>query len=317
MGKIFNFNQAQSYKQDSDVCFIEGDVFANIKKIPDESVNLVISSPPYNLNKEYEEKKAFDIYLKDMQPLLHELKRVIKNDGAICWQLGNYLTKSTSKKPAEIFPLDIFFYNEFKSLGFKLRNRIIWHFRSGMHAKKRLSGRYETMMWFSKSDDFIFNLDQIRVKQKYQGKVFPKSHKKAGQLSGNPNGMNPSDFWIFDYMADEFKSGIWDIPNVKANHPEKTQHPCSFPIELVERCVKAFTNKGDVVLDPFSGVGSTGVGALKNHRKAIICELDKEYMSIAKKRVNLLEKGELPYRKIGTPIKEATGKVAKKVFEEN
>ena len=317
MGKFFNFNQAQSYNQDSDVCFLEGDVFANIKKIPDESVNLVISSPPYNLNKEYEEKKAFDIYLKDMQPLLHELKRVIKNDGAICWQLGNYLTKSTSKKPAEIFPLDIFFYNEFKSLGFKLRNRIIWHFRSGMHAKQRLSGRYETMMWFSKSDDFVFNLDQIRVKQKYQGKVFPKGHKKAGQFSGNPNGMNPSDFWMFDYMADEFESGIWDIPNVKANHPEKTQHPCSFPIELVERCVKAFTNKGDVVLDPFSGVGTTGVGALKNHRKAIICELDKEYMSIAKKRVSLLEKGELPYRKIGTPIKEATGKVAKKVFEEN
>lgn len=317
MGKFFNFNQAQSYNQDSDVCFLEGDVFANIKKIPDESVNLVISSPPYNLNKEYEEKKAFDIYLKDMQPLLHELKRVIKNDGAICWQLGNYLTKSTSKKPAEIFPLDIFFYNEFKSLGFKLRNRIIWHFRSGMHAKQRLSGRYETMMWFSKSDDFVFNLDQIRVKQKYQGKVFPKGHKKAGQFSGNPNGMNPSDFWMFDYMADEFEIGIWDIPNVKANHPEKTQHPCSFPIELVERCVKAFTNKGDVVLDPFSGVGTTGVGALKNHRKAIICELDKEYMSIAKKRVSLLEKGELPYRKIGTPIKEATGKVAKKVFEEN
>ena len=220
MGKLFNFNQAQSYKQDSDVCFLEGDVFANIKKIPDESVNLVISSPPYNLNKEYEEKKAFDIYLKDMQPLLHELKRVIKNDGAICWQLGNYLTKSTSKKPAEIFPLDIFFYNEFKSLGFKLRNRIIWHFRSGMHAKKRLSGRYETMMWFSKSDDFIFNLDQIRVKQKYQGKVFPKSHKKAGQLSGNPNGMNPSDFWIFDYMAGNRKedhAAVFDMPAPLSN----------------------------------------------------------------------------------------------------
>ena len=315
MDKIF---KANSYNAEADICFLNGDVFKKIKTIPNESISLIISSPPYNINKEYEEKKAFDVYLKEMQPLLKELKRVLKNDGAICWQTGNYLTKSTARRPAEIFPLDIFYYDEFKRLGFKLRNRVVWHFRSGMHAKQRLSGRYETMMWYTKSDDFIFNLDSIRVPQKYQGKVFPKGHKKAGQLSGNPAGMNPSDFWTIDELiADEFDRGIWDFPNVKANHPEKTNHPCSFPIELVERCVKAFSKKGDVILDPFAGVGSTAIGAIKNSRKAIVCELDTTYIKLAKERINLFEKGKLSFRKLGMKIKEATGKVAEKKFEQN
>ena len=314
------FKRSAKFNNKSDVIFLEGDCLESIKSIPNESVNLVISSPPYNLNKEYEEKKAFEAYLKEMKPLLKDLKRILKKNGAICWQIGNHVSKATSKKAAEIFPLDIFFYTEFTSLGFKLRNRIIWHFRSGMHAKKRLSGRYETMMWFTKSEDFTFNLEDIRIPQKYQGKEYPQGHPKEGKLSGNPDGMNPSDFWVWEkdfekVLTYEYASGIWDFPNVKANHPEKTLHPCSYPIEMIERCVLAFSNEKDVILDPFCGVGSTLLGALKNNRKAIGCELMKEYMAETKKRVKLLEKNELPLRKIGTPIKEATGKVAQKKFE--
>ena len=133
------FKRSAKFNNKSDVIFLEGDCLESIKSLPNESVNLVISSPPYNLNKEYEEKKAFEVYLKEMKPLLKDLKRILKKNGAICWQIGNHVSKATSKKAAEIFPLDIFFYREFTSLGFKLRNRIIWHFRSGMHAKKRLS----------------------------------------------------------------------------------------------------------------------------------------------------------------------------------
>ena len=87
------------------------------------------------------------------------------------------------------------------------------------------------------------------------------------------------------FLFKEEELGFWDIPNVKANHAEKTLHPCSFPIELVERCVLAYSNEGDVVLDPFSGVGSTMIGALMNNRKAIGCELYEEYMQVAKERV--------------------------------
>ena len=157
------FKAASKFNKEADVTYIEGDVFKKIKSLPDESMNLIISSPPYNLNKSYEEKKAFHIYLYEMEELLEEIKRVLKKNGAVCWQVGNHLTKTGGV--SEIIPLDIKFYEMFKKLGFKLRNRIIWHFRSGFHAKQRLSGRYETMLWFTKSDKFTFNLNPIRVWQ--------------------------------------------------------------------------------------------------------------------------------------------------------
>ena len=308
-------NISKKYSDNHECCLIEGDVFKEIKNLPDRSVDLIVSSPPYNLNKEYETNKAFDIYLEWLTPLLLDLKRVLKDNGSICWQVGNYVSKKSNNRNAEIFPLDIYFYEKFKALDFKLRNRIIWHFRSGLHAQNRFSGRYETMLWFTKTDDFTFNLDPVRVPQKYQGKTYHKG-KKKGQLSGNPKGMNPSDFWFYELMQNEYAEGVWDFPNVKANHPEKTEHPCSFPIELVERCILAFTNEGNVVLDPFSGTGTTALGAIKNNRKAVAIELFKEYTNIAEERIKQFYDGNLPYRQRGRPIGSATGKVAKRVFEE-
>ncbi len=303
------------FNKNADISFIAGDVFQKIKSLPDNSINLVVTSPPYNLNKEYEEKKAFDFYLNEMRELLFEIKRVLKKNGSVCWQVGNYL--SGKGDSTEIVPLDIKFYDLFKDLDFKLRNRIIWHFRSGFHAKKRLSGRYETMLWFSKSEDYTFNLDPIRVWQKYQGKTHYRGDKK-GKLSGDPKGMNPSDFWDESQkLSSEYEEGIWDFPNVKANHPEKTsEHPCQFPIELAERCIKAFSNEGDMVLDPFAGVGTTLIAAVKSNRKAVGYELEKKYISSGKKRIRRLENGKLPYRKMGRKIQNASGKVAKPVFEE-
>ena len=297
---------ANCFSPSSDVSLLKGDATETLKKIPDNSINLIITSPPYNLNKDYEEREAFSDYLKKINPIIKELDRVLCDNGSICWQVGNYVNKG------EIFPLDIFFYNSFKELGYKLRNRIIWHFNSGLHATKRFSGRYETMMWFTKSDDYIFNLDSIRIPQKYQGKTHHKG-KKYGQLSGNPKGKNPSDFW--ELLKSEFDIGVLDFPNVKANHPEKDSHPCQFPIEFVERCVLAFSNEGHLVLDPFSGVGSTILGSVMNNRRAIGCEIIDEYIKKTRERLLLLQKGELPYREKGKPIGRATGKVAKKVFE--
>lgn len=83
--------------------------------------------------------------------------------------------------------------------------------------------------------------------------------KKKGQPSGNPLGKNPSDYWAI--ISQEWENGIIEIPNVKSNHPEKTAHPCQFPIELIERCVLALTNENDWVLDPFGGVGSSLIAA--------------------------------------------------------
>ena len=298
------FKKSNNYNASADLMMLEGDTLKVIKKIPNKKVKLIITSPPYNLEKEYEEKQSLEDYLNKMSPHIKEFYRVLKNDGSICWQVGNYVNKS------EVFPLDIFYYKMFKASGFKLRNRIIWHFNHGLHSSKRLSGRYETLLWFTKSDNYTFNLDKIRVPSKYPGKrkknYIAKNKKVSGKPSGNPLGKNPSDYW--EIMTNEWELGFWDIPNVKANHPEKTLHPCQFPIELVERCIFGFTNEKDLVLDPYSGTGSAILAALKNNRRSIGCEIKKKYIKIALDRVKKLEEGKLPYRKFGKPIHIPSGK---------
>jgi DNA modification methylase len=224
---------------------------------------------------------------------------VLSLRGSLCWQVGNYV------EAGEVFPLDVFYYRLFKERGLKLRNRIVWHFAHGLHASKRFSGRYETLLWFTKSDDYTFNLDPVRVPSKYPGKTHFKG-EKYGKPSGNPLGTNPSDVWKI--VVQDWETALWDVPNVKANHPEKTLHPCQFPIELVERCVLALTDAGDWVLDPFSGVGSALLAALRHGRRAFGCEKDREYIGIAHERIQALWAGVLPYRPLGKPVHQPSGR---------
>lgn len=219
----------------------EGDCLNLLNQIPDKFVKLVVTSPPYNLGKEYETRRDLKNYLELQKKIIEESVRILDDSGSICWQVGNYVDNG------KIIPLDIVLYPIFEALGLQLRNRIVWHFGHGLHASKRFSGRYEVIMWFTKSNDYTFNLDPIRVPQKYPQKKHFKGPNK-GELSGNPLGKNPSD--------------IWDIPNVKSNHIEKTIHPCQFPIELIERLVLSMTNENDWVFDPFMGVGSTAIASL-------------------------------------------------------
>lgn len=276
-----------------------GDCLDGLRAVPDGSIQLIITSPPYNLGKSYETASPLDEYLKALAPVVSELIRVLSPTGSLCWQVGNYVEKG------EIFPLDILYYPFFKQHGLKLRNRIVWHFDHGLHASKRFSGRYETLLWFTKTDQYTFNLDPVRVPSKYPGKRHFKGSKQ-GQLSGNPLGKNPSDIW--NLMIQEWETGLWDIPNVKANHPEKTLHPCQFPIELVERCVLALTDQGDWVLDPFTGVASSLLAALMNERRAMGCEKETDYIGIARQRFRDLDSGVLGYRPLGKPIFQPTGK---------
>ena len=256
----------------------------NMKFLPSlktESVKLIITSPPYNVGKPYEKKSSREEYINCQTRLIHECFRVLHPKGSICWQVGNHVNEG------EIIPLDIMLYPVFAELGLKLRNRIVWHFEHGLHCTKRLSGRHETILWFTKSNDYTFNLDQIRVPSKYPNKKHFKG-PKAGQLSGNPLGKNPGDVWIF--------------PNVKNNHVEKTIHPCQFPVELVERLVLSLTDAGDTVFDPYAGVGSTLVGALKHGRNAVGCEIDSKYVAIGKRRIAEFRMGILKTRPMNKPV---------------
>ena len=274
-----------------------------LRTIPDNSIKLIITSPPYNLGKSYETKVGIESYLKAQEGIIAELIRVLRDDGSLCWQVGNFVDHG------EVFPLDTYYYNIFKRFGLKLRNRVIWHFGHGLHAKLRFSGRYETVLWFTKSDKYTFNLDDVRIPAKYPGKRHFKGDK-VGQLSGNPKGKNPEDVW--EIMASELDCGMMDIPNVKSNHPEKTEHPCQYPIELVERFVLALTNEGDIVLDPFAGVGTTIVAAIKHNRESIGVDKEERYVAIGERRIQDLLNGRLRMREIGTKVYQPkpTDKVA-------
>ena len=280
-----------------------GDSMTILKTIEDGKFDLILTSPPYNVGKSYETKTSIEKYLATQEEIIVELLRTLSDKGNLCWQVGNYVDKG------EIFPLDIYYYQIFKKYGLKLRNRIIWHFGHGLHASNRFSGRYETLLWFSKTDDYIFNLDDVRVPSKYPGKLHFKGSKK-GMPSGNPLGKNPSDIW--EIILHDWETAMWDIPNVKSNHPEKTSHPCQFPIELVERCVLALTKENGWVLDPFSGVGSTVIGAIKNNRNGIGIEKEDEYCKIAEQRIKDFNDGKLKFRPINKPIHKpsANDKVA-------
>lgn len=251
-------------------------------RLADQSVNLVVTSPPYNIGKRYEKRTSLDRYMAEQAATIAECVRLMAPDGSLCWQVGNHIAQD-----GEVVPLDLLLYPLFKHHGLKLRNRIVWHFEHGLHCTKRLSGRHETVLWFSKSDKYKFNLDPIRVPSKYPGKKHFKG-PKAGQLSGNPLGKNPGDVWI--------------IPNVKANHVEKTEHPCQFPVELVERLVLSMTNEGDSVLDPYLGVGSSVIAALKHGRRGLGCDIDRRYVDITWDRIRELRNGTLKTRPMHKPV---------------
>lgn len=269
------------YDPSAQATLYRGDCRKLLTQIPDGEARLVVTSPPYNIGKPYETKLDLDTYVSQQAEVIAECVRVLADDGSICWQVGNYV------KDNAIIPLDTLLYPIFAGLGLRMRNRIVWHFEHGLHGRRRFSGRYEVISWFTKADGYVFNLDPVRVPQKYPNKRHYKG-PNVGQLSGNPLGKNPSDVWI--------------IPNVKHNHVEKTSHPCQFPVELVERLVLSLTNEGDLVLDPFMGVGSTAVAAALHQRRSAGAEVNAEYTGVARQRIRAVMAGSIRTRPMDRPV---------------
>jgi len=258
-----------------------GDCLKLLQRIPDESIQLIVTSPPYNIGKEYEKKLKLEVYLEQQTAVIRECVRTLSPHGSICWQVGNYVSNGS------IMPLDAVLYPIFTELGLTMRNRIIWHFEHGLHCSKRFSGRYETVIWFTKTNDYVFKLDPVRVPQKYPGKKYFKG-PKAGKYSCNPLGKNPGD--------------LWAIPNVKSNHVEKTEHPCQFPVELIERFVLSMTNEDDWVFDPFLGTGTTIVAAIRHNRRGAGAETVPKYVHIARDRIQHEMVGTLRTRPMHKPV---------------
>ena len=260
----------------------------NLKK----TVRLIVTSPPYNIGKEYEKVQELEVYLEKQIGIISELIEIMTDDGSICWQVGNYVDKKTG----HLVPLDIPFYNIFREHDLMLRNRIIWHFRHGYPNKKKLTNQYETILWFTKNENHKFNLDDIRVPQLYPGYTYPKGHKREGEPSGNPMGKNPGN--------------VWDIPQVKAKHLEKTEHPAQFPISMIRRLIRGLSDEGDYIFDPYAGSGTTIAAAALENRIGIGAEIDKKYCKIIKNRISDLNEGKMQYRE-DKEVPIPTGKVSK------
>jgi adenine-specific DNA-methyltransferase len=269
------------FKPNAHAVVFEGDCREMLRQVPSGAIQMVVTSPPYNLGKEYESRLHLNEYVAQQREVIAECARVLSDSGSICWQVGNYVDAGA------IIPLDSLLYPVFADLGLKMRNRIVWHFEHGLHCSRRLSGRYETILWFTKGDHYVFELDAIRVPQKYPGKKYFKG-PKAGQYSCNPLGKNPGD--------------VWTIPNVKSNHVEKTGHPCQFPVELIERLVLALSQEGEWVLDPFLGTGTSIIAALRHKRRGIGAEVVRKYIELAKARIQLAADDELPVRPMNRPV---------------
>lgn len=259
-----------------------GDCRNLLSTLDDNSIDLTVTSPPYCMGKEYERATSVDEFISAHRLLLPEIVRVTRPGGSICWQVGYHVLENVT------FPLDFAVFQIMQELkDVRLRNRIVWTFSHGLHSTKRFSGRHETVMWFVKGDQAKFDLDAVRIPQKYPGKRHYKGPNK-GELSGNPLGKNPGD--------------VWDIPNVKGNHIEKTAHPCQFPVALVQRIVRGTTAPNDLVLDPFAGSGSAGVAAAMEGRRFLGAEIEKKYARIAAQRIEDARNGELRTRPLDQPI---------------
>ena len=274
---------------DDKITLFNGDCIQLMKQLPNESVDIIVTSPPYCIGKAYENPKDdIETFIDRHEKIFPDIYRILKTGGSLCWQVGYHTSNAC------VFPLDYYVYNVFTEqssglpIPLKLRNRIVWTFGHGLNSTQRFSGRHELLLWFTKGDKYTFNLNDVRVPQKYPGKKAYKGPNR-GSYSGNPLGKNPSD--------------VWDIPNVKAQHIEKTDHPCQFPVAIPQRLIRALTPANGVVLDPFMGSGTSGVAAVIEKRKFIGMEINKEYFNIAQLRIDEALHGVAKIRE-DTPVAE-------------
>jgi adenine-specific DNA-methyltransferase len=284
VGKYGNAKRAVSASIRGETSSVfQGDCQKLLAALAADTIDLTISSPPYCIGKAYESESTTTAdFIKTQKAILPEIVRVTKPGGSICWQTGYHITNGTA------FPLDFAIYDILKDIpAIRLRNRIIWSFGHGLNSTTRFSGRHEVVLWFTKGQDYAFNLDSIRVPQKYPGKRHYKGEKR-GELSGNPLGKNPGD--------------VWEMPNVNANHIEKTAHPCQFPIALAQRFIRALCPEDGIVLDPFMGSGSTGVAAEIEKRRFLGAEVYPAYMAVAHERLKNAKLGKIKVRDLDKPI---------------
>ena len=228
---------------------ILGDCLNELKSIDSNSVDLIIADPPYNVGKDYgnnSDKQNFENYIDFSKKWLSECHRILKNGGTIYVFIGfryiSYLYQIMEK-----------------DLEMNFVNWISWHYTQGICKTKGFSPRHDDILMFSKSANYTFNLDDIRIPQKFYRKI------------NNMRGANPGD--------------VWDVSHIHYCQKGRQPHPTQKPEAIIERMVLASSNEGDLVVDPFSGSGTTLRVCQQLKRNAIGIELNEEYVEQTKERL--------------------------------
>lgn len=262
----------QPYYETENCILFCGDTLEIQKKIKLPVFNTIITSPPYNIGKEYEEVKTLHDYVEWSVQWIIDSSELLLPDGAMLLNLG-YIS---IEDKGHAVPISYLLWDK---IPMYFNQEIVWNYSAGVACKNYLSPRNEKILWYVKdSADYTFNLDAIRDKNV----KYPNS-KKNGKLRVNTLGKNPSD--------------VWEIAKVTTgknrSSSERTAHPCQFPTDLTDRLVLGFSNESDVILDPFVGSGTTFVSSLQHGRCCVGFEKKEEYCEIAKNRIENMQAQQL------------------------
>jgi adenine-specific DNA-methyltransferase len=252
-----------AYREDG-LLIYRGDCIDLMSRLPAQLVNLTVTSPPYNIGKEYEQVRDLDEYIAWCERWIHAVHRLTTSAGAFWLNLG-YVSIDNQAKAV---PLP---YLLWQKVPFFLLQEVVWNYGAGVACKRMFSPRNEKFLWYVKDKErYTFNLDHVRD----PNVKYPNS-KKNGRIRCNPNGKNPTD--------------VWQIPKVTSGEnrssKERTPHPAQFPVAVIERIILACSNPGDLVLDPFMGSGTVAQVALATGRRVVGFEIEERYIGICRSRI--------------------------------
>ncbi|MBK9387885.1 MAG: site-specific DNA-methyltransferase [Planctomycetes bacterium] len=246
------------------VAIYRGDCVEALSELRESCADLVVTSPPYNIGKEYESKCSVEGYAAWCALWLRGIRRVVAPQGAFWLNLGYFEVPGRGRA----IPIPYVIWN---LVPFYLMQEVVWNYGAGVASRRSFSPRNEKFLWYvSDPSEYVFNLDAVRdTNVKYP------NQRKNGRLRCNPLGKNPSDVWQFSKVT----SGA------DRSSPERTAHPAQFPVAVIERIVRACSNVGDLILDPFMGSGTVAEVAMRLGRAVVGIEIDARYVELARGRL--------------------------------